>query len=127
MERKYASAHVEVNGESNLFEVHELIDHIEREIKEGMGIDIVLHMDPVRVNDPNTEIYKMKLRMAIDKINPKWNFHDFRYVQVVDKTLLYFDLTVPFDEKIEEEEVKNQITKNLMEQNLICFITIDYK
>ncbi|MBQ0066248.1 MAG: cation transporter [Firmicutes bacterium] len=126
IERKYASAHVEVNGESNLFEIHELIDHIEREIKEEMGIDIVLHMDPIRINDPKTEVYKMKLRMAIDKINPIWSFHDFRYVQVEDKTLLYFDLIVPFDEKMDEKEIKNKITQNLMEQNLICFITIDY-
>ena len=48
----FASAHVEVDSSKDIFETHDHIDNIEREVKENMNIDLVLHMDPVKVNDP---------------------------------------------------------------------------
>lgn len=57
-----------------------IIDNIEREVKENMNIDLVLHMDPVKVNDLETELYRAKVVEAIHQIDPKWGFHDFRIV-----------------------------------------------
>ena len=42
----FASAHVEVDSSKDIFETHDHIDNIEREVKENMNIDLVLHMDP---------------------------------------------------------------------------------
>ena len=76
----FASAHVEVDSSKDIFETHDHIDNIEREVKENMNIDLVLHMDPVKVNDLETELYRAKVVEAIHQIDPKWGFHDFRIV-----------------------------------------------
>ena len=67
----FASAHVEVDSSKDIFETHDHIDNIEREVKENMNIDLVLHMDPVKVNDPETELYRAKVVEAIHQIDPK--------------------------------------------------------
>lgn len=45
--RQFASAHVEMPGEGDAFEHHEILDTIEHDIKRQMGIDITLHCDPI--------------------------------------------------------------------------------
>lgn len=45
--RKIASVHVEVSDQTNLIQAHHEIDKIERRILSEMGIDIVIHVDPV--------------------------------------------------------------------------------
>ncbi len=45
--RQFASAHVEMPGEGDAFEHHEILDTIEHDIKHQMGIDITLHCDPI--------------------------------------------------------------------------------
>lgn len=45
--RTIASVHAEVPDNLSLIEVHEMIDVIEHKIMQEMGVDIVIHMDPV--------------------------------------------------------------------------------
>ena len=45
--RAMMSFHAEVPADENLLEIHDIIDHIERELKARHGIDTVIHMDPV--------------------------------------------------------------------------------
>lgn len=42
-----ASIHAEVSDESNIVEIHNEIDKIEKKIKKELGISIVIHMDPI--------------------------------------------------------------------------------
>ena len=48
--RAMMSFHAEVPADADLLEMHDIIDHIERELKEKHHIETVIHMDPV-VND----------------------------------------------------------------------------
>ena len=41
-----ASIHAEVDGHGNIEAIHEVIDQIERDAKEKLGILLVIHMDP---------------------------------------------------------------------------------
>lgn len=43
-----ASIHAEVSDKVNIVEIHSEIDEIELKVKEELGIDIVIHMDPVQ-------------------------------------------------------------------------------
>lgn len=45
--RIFASIHAEVSPEANLVEAHDQVDLIEKQIREKLGISIVIHMDPV--------------------------------------------------------------------------------
>lgn len=123
----FASAHVEVDSSKDIFETHDHIDNIEREVKENMNIDLVLHMDPVKVNDPETELYRAKVVEAIHQIDPKWGFHDFRIVSGPTHVNLVFDLVIPFEEKYSQEEIEAMLLKHIQSDKKIYFVlTIDH-
>lgn len=123
----FAIAHVEVDSSKDIFETHDHIDNIEREVKENMNIDLVLHMDPVKVNDPETELYRAKVVKAIHQIDPKWGFHDFRIVSGPTHVNLVFDLVIPFEEKYSQEEIEDMLLKHIQSDKKIYFVlTIDH-
>lgn len=123
----FASAHVEVDSSKDIFETHDHIDNIEREVKENMNIDLVLHMDPVKVNDPETELYRAKVVEVIHQIDPKWGFHDFRIVSGPTHVNLVFDLVIPFEEKYAQEEIEAMLLKHIQSDKKIYFVlTIDH-
>lgn len=123
----FASAHVEVDSSKDIFETHDHIDNIEREVKENMNIDLVLHMDPVKVNDPETELYREKVVEAIHQIDPKWGFHDFRIVSGPTHVNLVFDLVIPFEEKYTQEEIEAMLLKHIQsDKEIYLVLTIDH-
>lgn len=123
----FASAHVEVDSSKDIFETHDHIDNIEREVKENMNIDLVLHMDPVKVNDPETELYREKVVEAIHQIDPKWGFHDFRIVSGPTHVNLVFDLVIPFEEKYTQEEIEAMLLKHIQsDKKIYLVLTIDH-
>ena len=123
----FASAHVEVDSSKDIFETHDHIDNIEREVKENMNIDLVLHMDPVKVNDPETELYRKKVVEAIHQIDPKWGFHDFRIVSGPTHVNLVFDLVIPFEEKYTQEEIEAMLLKHIQsDKKIYLVLTIDH-
>lgn len=123
----FASAHVEVDSSKDIFETHDHIDNIEREVKENMNIDLVLHMDPVKVNDPETELYREKVVKAIHQIDPKWGFHDFRIVSGPTHVNLVFDLVIPFEEKYSQEEIEDMLLKYIQsDKKIYLVLTIDH-
>lgn len=123
----FASAHVEVDSSKDIFETHDHIDNIEREVKKNMNIDLVLHMDPVKVNDPETELYRAKVVEAIHQIDPKWRFHDFRIVSGPTHVNLVFDLVIPFEEKYAQEEIEEMLLKYIeSDKKIYLVLTIDH-
>lgn len=123
----FASAHVEVDSSKDIFEMHDHIDNIEREVKKNMNIDLVLHMDPVKVNDPETELYRAKVVEAIHQIDPKWRFHDFRIVSGPTHVNLVFDLVIPFEEKYAQEEIEEMLLKHIeSDKKIYLVLTIDH-
>ena len=123
----FASAHVEVDSSKDIFETHDHIDNIEREVKENMNIDLVLHMDPVKVNDLETELYRAKVVKAIHQIDPKWGFHDFRIVSGPTHVNLVFDLVIPFEEKYTQEEIEEMLLKHIeSDKKIYLVLTIDH-
>lgn len=123
----FASAHVEVDSSKDIFETHDHIDNIEHEVKKNMNIDLVLHMDPVKVNDPETELYRAKVVEAIHQIDPKWRFHDFRIVSGPTHVNLVFDLVIPFEEKYAQEEIEEMLLKHIeSDKKIYLVLTIDH-
>ena len=123
----FASAHVEVDSSKDIFETHDHIDNIEREVKENMNIDLVLHMDPVKVNDLETELYRAKVVEAIHQIDPKWGFHDFRIVSGPTHVNLVFDFVIPFVVKYTQEELEEMLLKHIdSDKKIYLVLTIDH-
>ena len=56
--RQIVSFHAEVPSDGDMIQVHDMIDLIEKDIKERLGMEVSIHMDPVLVGDETTDKYK---------------------------------------------------------------------
>ena len=101
----FSSAHVEVDGSKDIFLLHDAVDNLESKCLSILKINTVLHMDPIKVNDPETERCKKIVRKSLEEINPKLTFHDFRIVSGPTHINAVFDIVVPFDEKKSKQEI----------------------
>ncbi len=125
--RQFASVHVEVPEDINIVLCHELIDRCELEIKEALGVETVLHMDPIATN--NTVICEMRGKIAaiVSEIYPTMSIHDFRMVEGENRTNLIFDVLVPAGFAATEKELRKTICAKVKEidEKYFCVITFD--
>lgn len=109
----YASVHVEVDSKMTINEGHELADEIERDFAANTDIMMVVHIDPVAVNDPVVDRYREITLGVVRAIDPSYSIHDFRLVNGVSRINLIFDVAIPFDSKLTEKEVAARIKEAL--------------
>ena len=93
--RRIASVHAEVPADVNLVEIHDLIDNVEVQILEQMGIIMCIHLDPLVLGDETVNKYKQMTHEIIKKYNEAYTFHDFRVVEGPTHTNLLFDIVIP--------------------------------
>ena len=93
----YGVIHLEVDAKRDVMLSHELCDNIEREALEKLGINLTVHMDPIMVNDPDTENYKSLVIEGINKLQADIHMHDFRILSGNEFVNLIFDLVIPSD------------------------------
>lgn len=122
------SLHAEVPGNQDIFHLHDEIDCIERELKEKLQCEAVIHMDPIETD--NEEINRMK-GLVLEKvlqISPNLSIHDFRMVSGPTHTNLIFDILIPYNEKQPEKEIIEKVTAFIKEidENYYPVIQIDY-
>ena len=114
--RRMISLHGEVSGDCDIFEIHDVIDRIEKELKEKLGCEAVIHMDPIVVNNEAINETKKEVVDMINEHFPGVTIHDFRMVQGPTHTNLIFDAVVPFQYGKTNEEVKQGIAKLISEK-----------
>ena len=121
-----ASLHIEVDGEVDIFETHDMIDLIERELRDG-GIEATIHMDPIVTNDARVCELRERTREAIRSIDPALDIHDFRFVQGQTHTNLIFDVRLPFESKLSEAELRRVAEERIreMDSSFFAVITVD--
>ncbi|MDD4327421.1 MAG: cation diffusion facilitator family transporter [Eubacteriales bacterium] len=127
--RFFASVHCEVSSDNDLLASHELADEIEREISESMGINLVIHIDPVHYDDERTkEAYELVSDILKD-ISKDLSMHDFRVVWGRVHTKFIFDVAVPYDFDTSLSELRKVIENDMagIDPNIIAIITFDRK
>lgn len=107
--RRMISLHGEVPGNSDIFEIHDVIDRIEKELNAKLGCEAVIHMDPIEVDNEKVTDTKEILAGKIRERYPEVTIHDFRMVQGPTHTNLIFDAVVPYGFGKTNEEVKRGI------------------
>ena len=107
--RVMISLHAEVSASENVLELHDEIDNVETELREKLGCEAVIHMDPIVTNDGITEETRERVAALIHCIDDDINIHDFRMVSGPTHTNLIFDAVVPFGFRLSDEEVEKKI------------------
>lgn len=123
--RTLISLHAEVPADGNILTLHDTIDTIEHELRSKLNCNAVIHMDPVSTNDPKTLSLKAEVNTYLDQIDPKLSMHDFRIVQGPTHTNLIFDIVVPYDYPVSDQEVVDSVTKRIQTNHPDFYTVID--
>ena len=108
--RAMMSFHAEVPADGDMLIIHDMIDHIEREMKAKHGIETVIHMDPV-VNDQRTMELKEKITRLAKEIHPEITIHDFRMTAGPRHTNLLFDMVIPYHYAKKAGEIRQEMER----------------
>ena len=126
--RSMASIHAEVPSDIDILFAHETIDRIEREVFEEMGIFLVIHMDPIEVDNELVDRCREVVIDVIVSLEAGITMHDFRMVSGEGQTNLIFDIVVSHDYSDREaQELVDKIKALVHEKNNTyqCVITVD--
>lgn len=126
--RVMVSLHAEVSEDADLLATHDVIDNIEKNLSEHLECSAVIHMDPIASHDGETLTMKENLVDFLSgEFDGKLTLHDFRMVKGTTHTNVIFDVVVPFDVSVTDDEVKSKINGYLstLEKQYFAVITID--
>lgn len=120
------SLHAEVPADIDIMHSHDIIDLIERQVKEQLGIEISIHMDPI-INDERTHGLKEMATNAVKGICSEATIHDFRIVDGPSHTNLIFDVLLPRKSEYSEAEFKELLEMRIKAEDKRYFtvVTID--
>lgn len=113
-----ASIHAEVPNDVDIEEAHELIDRIEREAAEKLGMLLVIHMDPVEMKNEQVVQIRSEVEQVLAQLDEKCSIHDFRVVNGNNQVNLIFDMVIPFGYSDEEKSsLQKKLTSRLRERD----------
>jgi len=125
---RMATIHAEVPNNMDIEKAHETIDQIERDALDKLDIFLVIHMDPIEVDDEAVLEKKNMLMQIINRLDDKATIHDFRVVNGEHHINLIFDMIVPYSySKSQEQELRMKIEEELKrrDERYQCIITIE--
>ena len=111
----FASLHAEVDARADMMECHDLIDNIEMEVGRALGLELVIHMDPVTLHDPKIDAMKERIEQLLHGISPKLAYHDFRVVFGPTHDNILFDVVVPTGFVLPVDELERLIVHSVKE------------
>ena len=94
--RSIASLHAEVPSDSDFVAVHEEIDEAEKRVWQQTGVYLVIHMDPIDINNAYVNALREQTDGVLRQIDGQLTMHDFRIVDGKHQINLIFDVVVPF-------------------------------
>lgn len=113
-QKRFASVHIEVDASWSLTRAHQVIDQIEKDFHENLGVELVCHLDPVAIQDIEYLTVSNTVQSIIFQIDRKLRLHDFR---IKNENTLQFDLVVPDNFHLTERQLLAEI-QQLVEQTM---------
>ena len=111
------SLHAEVPADGDILTLHDMIDRIEHQLRDALDCHAVIHMDPVCVNDQETNRLKSLVLGYLEEISPRLTMHDFRIVAGPTHTNLIFDVAAPYDFPLQDSELIQAINQRIQQEN----------
>ncbi len=124
--RIIASVHAEVPCDCNILAAHEVIDQAERDISAALNITLVVHLDPIVTDDSRINHLKQHVLSAVHEVDERLSVHDFRVVDGENRVNLVFDVVVPFQFDLTDDQLLEQISAKLSALNPIYHVVIDF-
>ena len=125
--RCFATFHAEVDGKKDIFTTHDAVDNVEKGVYDKFGVQCTIHLDPIVCDDEQITALKKEVEKVVSEINSEFTIHDFRIVPGDTHSNLIFDLLVPFNCKMRDEEIKKLTDEKVksISPKYFTVITID--
>lgn len=132
--RCFATVHVEIDADGDIMHSHDLMDNIEADFLKNEGINLVIHMDPISISDPETNELRYKCMEIVSAISSEYShpvsMHDFRIVKGITHTNVLFDVSVTNEMSLTNEELCRILSDRIKGinplYNLVLTIDRDY-
>lgn len=121
--RLIISLHAEVPASGNIIAMHDMIDNIERELRDEFNCMATIHMDPVSDDEATTILHTATVKV-IRSIDETLKIHDFRVVEGPTHTNLIFDVVVPYDYHMTDGQLKESICAAINERMPGCNVVL---
>ena len=122
--RYFAVAHLEVPAKDDIMFAHELADNIERDVKEVLGIQLTLHIDPIDNEDEETLALKERCMKVVRGFGEGFSLHDFRLVKGMEHTNILFDVEVPFEHKVALSDVEKKLEEEFAGEEMKYYFVL---
>ncbi len=122
--QRFATLHVEMDQRADPLECHELIDDMERECMQSHNIHLVIHYDPVVVDDPEQDRLYEEALAVLREIDCRMSIHDFRMVKGKGHTNLIFDIALPLELTGKEQQIHSTLEAALSAQEGMDIYTV---
>lgn len=125
--REFASVHVEVPQNVDIVKCHERIDICEKLVKEKLGVELVIHMDPVETDNEEINTAKEAISQKLKAINPLLTLHDFRMTpKSENRTNFIFDVVIPADFSMQHSELRQKIDDTVKELDPTYYTVVTF-
>ena len=122
--RCFASAHVELSAEEDPLVCHEIIDHLECDALRELNVHLVIHHDPVAVNDAEWGRLRAIVEEVASGVDARLSVHSFRLVRGRGMPRLVFDLAVPYG--MDQESVRLTLRERIVEAGVTNPVTVRF-
>ena len=122
--RCFASAHVELSAEEEPLICHEIIDHLECDALRELNVHLVIHHDPVPVNDAEWGRLRERVEQVARGLDQRLSVHSFRLVRGRGMPRLIFDLAVPYG--MDQETVRLDLRERMVEAGITNPVTVRF-
>ena len=128
--KSLASLHAEVPDTADFVAIHEIVDEAEKIVWEKTGVFVVIHMDPISVDDVRVNHLRELTRQVLQSLDDRLTMHDFRIVDGERQINLIFDVVAPFEYQGEKQDALLQEIRRALRQKdgrFHAVITVDHQ
>ena len=113
----FASVHIEIDESWALLRAHEVIDAIEKDFRRDLQVDLVCHLDPIRVEDKRVDSIQGTLSDVLSHFRVDLKLHDFHMTEDEEgRETLHFDLVLPQKSEVSKDEILEYVRAQAAER-----------
>ena len=131
-DRRFVTLHMEIDAKEDVLGTHDLIDSIERAIKEEEHVQLLIHHDPVVTDDPVQNNLRRVIKDALKARGEHLGMHDFRLCyprRRGENYMLRFDVVKPASVNLTKAELceylQSALRREIPEEAYDLDITLD--
>lgn len=124
--KTFATIHIEIDDTWSLNKAHSVLNTIEKDFSHYFNINLVCHVDPVDNHSEEQLKVRHNIKQLLESYKLGLQLHDFRIENKQETPLIQFDVVIPDDIKMTNEQFLTKIEKDVHQQIGSCDLDITF-